>query len=156
MGPVSTADLFDEHGDALESCDLQFRQFGGRAAAGGPVATVRCREDNALLRSVLSTPGEGRVLVVDGAGSLHTALVGDLIAALAVANGWAGIVVHGAVRDAAALAGLPLHVKALGTNPRKSTRTGAGERDVPVVFGGATFTPGAILHSDEDGIVLLR
>lgn len=153
---TTTADLYDEHGDGLESCDLQFRQFGGRRAAGGPIGTVRCNEDNALLKAVLSTPGRGRVLVVDGAGSLHTALVGDVIAGLAVENGWAGLVLHGAVRDAAALATLPLHVKALGTNPRTSTRTGAGEKDVPVSFGGATFTPGATLHSDSDGIVVLR
>lgn len=94
---TSTADLYDEHGDGLESCDLQFRQFGGRPAASGPIRTVRCHEDNALLKAVLSTPGGGRVLVVDGAGSLHTALVGDVIAGLAVENGWAGLVLHGTV-----------------------------------------------------------
>lgn len=152
---TSTADRYDEHGEALESCDLQFRQFGGRPAASGPVRTVRCHQDNALLKAVLSTPGRGLVLVVDGAGSLHTALVGDVIAGLAVENGWVGLVVHGAVRDAAALAALPLHVKALGTNPRTSAKTGAGEQDVPVTFGGATFTPGAVLHSDSDGIVVM-
>lgn len=151
----ATADLIDEHGDALGSCDLQFRQYGGHPRFSGPVATLRCHQDNALVKSVLSGPGEGRVLVVDGGGSLHTALVGDVIAQLAVDNGWAGVVVHGAVRDTAVLAGMPLGIKALGSNPRKSTKTGSGERDVPVTFGGTTFSPGDRLWSDEDGVVVL-
>lgn len=104
---------------------------------------------------MLSGPGHGRVLVVDGGGSVHCALMGDVIAGLAVDNGWAGVVINGAVRDVAALRTLDLGVKALGSNPRKSTKTGAGERDVPVTFGGCTFTPGAELHSDDDGIVVL-
>jgi regulator of ribonuclease activity A len=150
-----TADLYDEHGDALSSCDLQLRQLGGRARFQGRIVTIRCHQDNALLKSVLGEPGAGQVLVVDGGGSVHTALVGDLIGALAVDNGWEGVVVNGAVRDSAALAGLDLGVKALGTNPRKSTKDGTGERDVPVEFGGAVFTPGAHLVSDEDGVVVL-
>ena len=116
---------------------------------------MRCLEDNALLKSVLSTPGEAGVLVIDGAGSLHTALVGDLIAELAHSNGWAGLVIHGAVRDAAALRDINLGIKALGTNPRKSSKTGAGERDVTVSFGGVTFEPGDIAYSDDDGIVVV-
>jgi regulator of ribonuclease activity A len=119
------------------------------------VSTVRCHQDNALVKSVLSEPGEGRVLVVDGGGSVHTALMGDVIAQLAVDNGWAGVVIHGAVRDTAALAGMPLGVKALGSNPRKSAKTGAGDRDVPVTFGGTTFRPGDQLWSDDDGVVVL-
>ena len=152
---VGTADLYDEYEERLQSCDLQLRQYGGRRVFAGPIATVRCFEDNALVKAVLGTPGEGRVLVVDGGGSLHTALMGDLIAGSAVANGWAGVVIHGAVRDVAALAELDLGVKALGSNPRKSAKTGAGERDVVVSFGGVSFTPGARLVSDDDGIVVL-
>jgi regulator of ribonuclease activity A len=152
----ATADLVDAHGDALQSCDVQFRDLGGRRRFHGEVRTVRCHEDNALLRSVLSTPGDGAVLVIDGGGSLHTALVGDVIAGLAVDNGWSGLVVHGAVRDSAALATLDLGVKALGTNPRTSTKTGAGEVDVTVIFGGVAFTPGDALWADEDGVVVLR
>jgi len=152
---VGTADLVDEHGEALQSCDLQFRQYGGRPAFSGPAVTVRCFQDNALLKSVLSEPGEGRVLVVDGGGSLHTALMGDLIAGLGVSNGWAGAVLHGAVRDVATLRTLDLGVKALGSNPRKSGKTGAGERDVPVSFGGITVRPGDRVTSDDDGIVVL-
>jgi len=151
---VSTADLYDEHGEALQSCDLQFRQFGGRSAVTGAAATVRCFQDNALLKSVLSEPGEGRVLVVDGGGSLHTALMGDLIAGLGVANGWAGVIINGAVRDVAVLRTLDLGIKALGSNPRKSGKTGAGERDVQVSFGGITVRSGDQVTSDDDGIVV--
>jgi regulator of ribonuclease activity A len=155
LTPQPTADLVDEIGPDVRSCDLQFRQFGGRDSFAGRIVTVRCYQDNALLKSVLGEPGEGRVLVVDGAGSLHTALVGDLIAELGRSNGWAGLVLNGAVRDAPTLRTLDIGIKALGTNPRKSTKTGAGERDVPIGFGGVTFIPGEILHSDDDGIVVL-
>jgi regulator of ribonuclease activity A len=150
-----TADLVDDIGPDVRSCDVQFRQFGARTQFAGPITTVRCLEDNGLLKSVLSTPGEGGVLVIDGAGSLHTALVGDLIAELAHSNGWAGLVIHGAVRDAAALRGIDLGIKALGTNPRKSSKIGAGERDVTVSVGGVTFVPGDIAYSDDDGIVVV-
>jgi regulator of ribonuclease activity A len=149
-----TADLVDDIGPDVRSCDVQFRQFGGRSQFAGPISTVRCFQDNALLKSVLSAPGNGGVLVIDGEASLHTALVGDVIAELARSNGWAGLVVHGAVRDAAALRELDLGIKALGTNPRKSGKTGAGERDVAVSFGGVTFVPGDIAYSDDDGIVV--
>ena len=151
---VATADLIDRYEDALQSCDLQFQQFGGRSRFSGRIRTVRCHEDNVLLRQVLSEPGAGQVLVVDGGGSLHTSLVGDVVAGLARANGWAGLVVNGAVRDVVALGGLDIGVKALGSNPRKSAKAGVGEVDVPVAFGGVRFEPGAHLYSDEDGIVV--
>lgn len=150
-----TADLVDDIGPDARSCDLQFTQYGGRAQFAGPVRTVRCLEDNALLKSVLSEPGDGAVLVIDGAGSLHTALVGDVIAELARTNRWAGLVVNGAVRDAATLRTLDIGIKALGTNPRKSTKSGAGERDVAVEFGGIRFVPGELAYSDDDGIVVV-
>ena len=152
---ISTADLYDEHGDNLQVCDTQFIQYGGRHAFDGPITTVRCFQDNALLKSLLSTPGSGGVLVVDGDGSVHTALSGDVIAQLAVDNGWAGLLINGAVRDSDLLAVMDLGVKALGTNPRKSGKTGAGERDVDVTFGGATFRAGDHLWSDNDGVVAL-
>ncbi|WP_067243283.1 ribonuclease E activity regulator RraA [Microbacterium resistens] len=152
----STADLYDRLGEALQSLPLQLRSFGGRAAFSGPVRTVRCFEDNVVLKSVLETPGAGAVLVVDGGGSLDRALMGDMIAGLAVRNGWAGVVIHGAIRDSADIARLPLGVKALGTNPRKSTKEGVGEIDVEVAFGGVVFRPGARLVADEDGILVER
>jgi regulator of ribonuclease activity A len=150
-----TADLVDDIGPDVRSCDLQFRQYGGRSQFAGAITTVRCFQDNALLKSVLSQPGDGGVLVIDGDGSLHTALVGDVIAELARSNGWAGLIVNGAVGDAAALRGIDIGIKALGTNPRKSTKTGAGERDVEITLGGVTFVPGQVAHSDEDGIVIV-
>ncbi|AVH94314.1 ribonuclease E activity regulator RraA [Streptomyces cinereoruber] len=153
--PVPTADLVDQHGTDLRVCDLQFRQFGGHRDFAGPVRTVTCHEDNGLLRDLLRTPGNGHVLVVDGRGSLRTALVGDLIAGAAHENGWAGLVLHGAVRDSATLAGLPLGIKALGTTPRKSAKDSAGAIDLPVTFGSITIHAGDILHADDDGIVLL-
>jgi regulator of ribonuclease activity A len=151
----ATADLVDRIGPDVRSCDVQFRQFGGRTEFAGPIRTVRCFQDNAMLKSVLSQPGEGGVLVIDGAGSLHTALVGDLIAELARSNGWAGLIVNGAVRDSAALRGIDIGIKALGTNPRKSSKSGEGERDVEISLGGVTFVPGEIAYSDDDGIVVV-
>ncbi|MFC6011667.1 ribonuclease E activity regulator RraA [Nocardia lasii] len=151
---VATADLADEIGPEIRSCDTQFIQFGGRAEFAGRITTIRCFQDNLLVKQTLSEPGEGKVLVVDGGASVHTALVGDIIAGRGVDNGWAGVIVNGAVRDSAILRTLDIGVKALGTNPRKSTQTGTGEQDVPLEFGGITFTPGDMLYSDSDGVVV--
>jgi regulator of ribonuclease activity A len=153
---IATADLSDERGEELQSLPLQLGSFGGVAAFDGPIRTVRCHEDNALLKGILATPGAVAVLVVDGGGSLERALMGDQIAQLAADHGWAGVVIHGAVRDRVALAAIPLGIKALGSNPRKSTKTGAGESDVPVAFGGVTFRPGAHLWADADGVLVER
>ncbi|MFC9982487.1 ribonuclease E activity regulator RraA [Gordonia sp. NPDC127522] len=150
-----TADLVDEIGADVRSCDTQFTQFGGNREFVGRVSTVKCFQDNALLKSVLGESNPDGVLVVDGDASVHTALVGDLIAELGRSNGWVGIIVNGAIRDAKTIGGMAIGVKALGTNPRKSTKTGAGERDVPLTIGGETFTPGDIVYSDDDGIVLV-
>ncbi|MGI8330734.1 ribonuclease E activity regulator RraA [Actinomadura scrupuli] len=150
----ATADLVDDFEADLQSCETQFRQYGSRPAFAGPIATIRCLRDNALVKKVLNTAGEGRVLVVDGGGSLASALMGDLIAASAVEQGWAGVVINGAVRDVATLRTLELGIKALGSNPLKSAKAGAGEIGVPVAFGGARFSPGDWLYSDEDGIVV--
>jgi regulator of ribonuclease activity A len=153
---VATADLMDERASELDSCELQLRQYGGRREFSGRIRTVQCREDNALVRRLLEQPGAGHVLVVDGGGSLRTALLGDVLARMAAHNGWQGIVINGAVRDVAALAGVGIGIKALGSQPRRSAKTGSGEVDVAVTFGGATFRPGAELWSDDDGIVTTR
>jgi regulator of ribonuclease activity A len=150
----ATADLYDDFGAELASCATQFRSYGARPRFWGRIETVRCFEDNALLKKALSTAGDVRVLVVDGGGSLGAALMGDMIAGSAVAQGWAGVVINGCVRDVVALGSLDLGIKALGSNPRKSSKEGTGERDVPVEFGGVTFRPGEFLYSDEDGIVV--
>ena len=154
---LSTADLVDRHGEAVDSIPVQFRSFGRRSRFAGPAVTVKCFEDNALLKTTLAEQPDpsGKVLVVDGGGSLRSALVGDLIAGIAVQRGWAGLVIAGAVRDSAALNLLDLGIKALGTNPRKSSKTGAGAVQAPVEIGGVWITPGQIVHSDEDGIVVI-
>lgn len=153
---IATADLYDERGDELDSLSLQLQDIGGNTAFDGPVRTVRCHRDNALVKQVLATPGDGAVLVVDGGGSLESALVGDLIAASAVRNGWAGIIVHGVIRDRVAIGALPLGVKALGSNPRKSAKDGAGEVDVPVEIAGVHFRLGAHVWADADGVLVER
>lgn len=152
---MSTADLADQEGPSVRSCDVQFRQYGGRAVFSGRIRTVTCFQDNALLKKILSEPGEGQVLVIDGGGSVHTALVGDLIAELGRSNGWNGVVVNGAIRDSAVIGEMDFGVKALGTNPRKSTKTGEGTVDAVVELGGIEFVPGEYLISDHDGIVVL-
>ena len=154
----TTADLCDEHGGdataALQVVGPLLRHYGGVRAFCGPIATVAVQDDNTSVRLRLGEPGEGRVLVVDGGGSLACALLGDQLAQLAVHNGWAGVVVHGCIRDSAAIGQMALGVLALATLPRKSEKRGPGQHDIAVHFGGVTFTPGHFLYADEDGIVV--
>jgi regulator of ribonuclease activity A len=150
----ATADLVDHHSDLVKSCETQFRQYGGRVRFHGPIRTIKVTEDNGLIKQVLTTAGDGAVLVVDGAASLRSALVGDLMAGMAQKNGWAGLVLWGAVRDTVALATLDIGIKALGSNPWRSSKNGTGQLDVPVRFGGVEFRPGDWLYSDEDGILV--
>jgi len=151
----ATADLVDAYRNSgrIACCETQFRTFGGRPRFAGPIRTVRTFEDNLLVKQVLSEPGEGAVLVVDGGGSLRTALMGDVVAGLGVANGWSGVVIWGAVRDRAALALLDLGIKALGSNPWPPGKDGRGQIDVPVRFGNVRFAPGGWLYADEDGVL---
>jgi regulator of ribonuclease activity A len=151
---LSTPDLCDQFGDRVQVADPIFRDYGGSIAFAGGIETIRVFEDNALVREVLETAGGGRVLVVDGDGSLRCALVGGNLAGLAAQNGWRGIVVHGAVRDSAELAAVGIGVKALALSPRKSGKSGDGRRGVAVSFAGVTFTPGHYLWADGDGIVI--
>lgn len=151
---TATADVVDEHGDRASVCLIQFHSFGSPAFSGR-IATIRCFEDNALVRRRAGEAGDGRVLVVDAGGSLRCALVGDSIAQLALDSGWSGIVLNGCVRDSSALDAVGLGIKALGTNPRASRKEGSGAIDEPVGFGGVTFEPGALLYADSDGVVLV-
>lgn len=151
---AKTADLCDTYGDALRVLEEPLSDFGGLIAFGGPVHTLRTYEDNSLLRAALAEPGQGRVLVVDGGGSLKRALLGDELAALAVKNDWEGIVIFGCVRDSAALAELEIGIKALGTCPRKTDKSGQGLRDVALRIGGVDIRPGDYLYADEDGVVI--
>lgn len=152
---IPTADLVDIIGeDVVRSCDTQFRNFGGVTDYCGPITTIRCFQDNGLVKKTLNSPGNGGVLVVDGDSSVHTALMGDMIARAGVDNGWAGVVILGAIRDSAVIGEMQFGTKALGTNPRKSAKDAVGEKDVTLSFGGVEFVPGHILYADADGIVV--
>lgn len=154
MSAHATADLYDEHGEDLRVLAPIFRDFGGVRAFCGPVATLKVFEDNSLVRAALETPGQGRVLVVDGGGSLRCALVGDNLALLGQKNDWAGIVVYGCIRDSVPIGKIAIGVKAIATNPRKSVKKGEGERDVTLRFAEVVINPGDYLYADEDGIVV--
>jgi regulator of ribonuclease activity A len=163
----STCDLCDTHradtSGALRVLPPVLRSYGGAAKFAGPVATVKCFEDNSRVKQALDEPGivetpfgrVGRVLVVDGGASLRRALVGGNIAAAAVRNGWAGVVVDGCVRDAAELAAAPLGIRALALMPLPTDKRGEGQRDLPVCVQGVTVRPGDWLYADADGIVVL-
>ena len=153
MSP-KTSDLCDACGDAL-ACALPFRSWGLRRAFAGALRTVRCHEDVALLRDMVNQPGAGQVLVVDGGGSMARALFGDVMAGAVSRNGWAGVVIHGAIRDGSEIDAMDIGVKALGTVPKRGERSGGGEVDVPVTFGGVTFIPGRRIVVDEDGVIVL-
>jgi regulator of ribonuclease activity A len=152
--PFATADLCDQFDAEVRVAEPVFRDFGGVERFAGPIATLRVFEDNALVRQALEMPGGGRVLVVDGGGSLRSALIGGNLAALAHRNDWRGLVVYGCIRDAAEIASTAVGVKALHAVPRKSAKDGAGERGVPVAFAGVTFVPGAWVYADRDGVVV--
>lgn len=149
-----TTDLCDAHEDKVRVVEPMFSSFGGRAAFFGRIATLKLFEDNSLVRKTLESPGDNRVLVIDGGGSLRRALVGDQLAALAVNNGWAGLVVYGCIRDSRAIDGMDIGVLAIDTHPMKTVKKNVGEADIPVTFGGVTFTPGEWLYADEDGVIV--
>jgi regulator of ribonuclease activity A len=152
--PFSTADLHDMYPDRCASCETQFRQYGGCRIIAGRIRTVKCLNDNVVMRRVLESHSEGDVLVVDSSGYLGSALIGDTIAEIGLNNGWSGVVINGAVRDVSALAQLKFGVKALGSNPKKSEKLGIGQIDTVLSFGGVVFTPGQWLYSDDDGLLV--
>jgi regulator of ribonuclease activity A len=149
-----TADLCDQFSDELQVAAPVFRRYGGRAGFAGPASTVKCFEDNSRVKEAVSESGNGRVLVVDAGGSMRCAVLGDLLAKQAADNGWAGVVVHGCIRDSAEIAGFDLGVIALGTLPLRSERKNEGQRDIPVNLPGARVRPGDWVYVDEDGMVV--
>ena len=149
-----TSDLCDAC-DGAAACASPFRSFGRRRAFAGTIRTIRCFEDIGLMRGVVNERGLDQVLVIDGGASLARALFGDVMAEIAVRNGWEGLVINGAIRDSLEIDRMDIGVKALGTVSRRGERTGAGEVDVPVNFGGIMFTPGHRLVADEDGVIVL-
>ena len=150
----STADLCDAHEDKVRVAAPIFRTYGGKITFHGRIATLKLFEDNGLVRQTLDTPGEGRVLVIDGGGSLRCALLGDQLAALAVKNAWAGIVIWGCLRDSAAIGTMDLGVLALTTHPRKTVKQNLGDAEVPVSFAGIDFRPDDWLYADADGLIV--
>ncbi|MGF1469040.1 MAG: ribonuclease E activity regulator RraA [Sandaracinaceae bacterium] len=150
---MRTADLYDANEGRVQVVEGTFLALGRRRSFAGPIATLKVFEDNPLVRAEVEQPGDGRVLVIDGGGSLRCALVGDKLAGFAADHGWAGLVVYGCVRDRAVIDTLDIGVRCLGTTPRRSSKHGFGERGVPVRFAGVLFEPGAWLYADEDGIL---
>lgn len=151
----STCDLYDRFEGTARVADAVFRDFGARRRFHGKAVTVKCFEDNSRVKELLATPGQGKVLVVDGGGSLRAALMGDMIAQSGVTNGWEGVVIHGCVRDTAVLATLDLGIKALGTIPRKTVRNGEGQTGLSINFAGLRVAPGDLVFADEDGVLVL-
>ena len=153
-----TPDLCDQYeaelGKSVRVVAPMFQRYGGRAAFSGEIVTLKIFEDNTLVREIFNEPGNGKVLVIDGGGSLRCALVGDQLAILAQKNGWEGVVVYGCIRDSGDINGIDIGVRALNTHPQKTVKKGIGERNLPVTFGGVTFHPGEWLYADEDGVLV--
>lgn len=150
----TTPDLCDHYPDLVRVLEPMLVNFGGISAFGGEVVTIKCHEDNSLVKEHAASSGHGRVMVVDGGGSMRRALLGDMIAASACKNGWAGIIIYGCVRDVDALGEMDLGVQALGCIPLKTEKRGIGDFNIPVTFGGITFHPGDYVYADNNGVVV--
>ena len=150
---MKTADLFDEFGAKVTFCDLPLQKFGHKPFFGGAIQTVKCFEDNTVVRAELEKPGDGRILVVDGGGSTRVALLGDILAELSISNGWAGLIINGSIRDSAEINGMNQTVFALGATPCKSAKENWGKVGGEIRFGGVVFKPGGFVYGDADGIL---
>jgi len=153
-----TPDLCDEFeaelGKTVRVVAPMFQRYGSRSSFSGEIVTLKIFEDNSLVREAFGENGRGKVLVIDGGGSLRCALVGDQLAILARKNGWEGVVVYGCIRDSGDINGIDIGIRALNTHPQKSIKKGVGDRDIAVTFGGVTFNPGEYLYADEDGVLV--
>ncbi|ALU60166.1 MULTISPECIES: ribonuclease E activity regulator RraA [Pseudomonas] len=149
-----TPDLCDAYPDLIQVVEPMFSNFGGRDSFGGQIVTLKCFEDNSKVREQVELDGKGKVLVVDGGGSLRCALLGDMLADKAAKNGWEGMLIYGCVRDVDVIAQTDLGVQALASHPKKTEKRGIGELNVPVTFGGVTFRPGEYLYADNNGVII--
>jgi len=149
-----TPDLCDAYPDLVQVLEPMFSNFGGRDSFGGQIVTLKCFEDNSLVKEQVELDGKGKVLVVDGGGSLRCALLGDMLAEKAAKNGWEGLVVYGCVRDVDILIQTGVGVQALASHPKKSNKRGVGELNVPVTFAGVTFRPGEYVYADNNGVIV--
>jgi regulator of ribonuclease activity A len=148
-------DICDAQAETVQVAEPLFTDFGGLRKFTGDIVTISCFEDNSLVGRTVRTPGEGRVIVVDGGGSLRRALLGDMLAAAASENGWAGLLINGCVRDVEILKTIPLGVRALKAFPVKTEKLGRGEMNLPIHFAGIDFIPGHKLYADENGVITL-
>ena len=153
MNKISTPDLSDAHRQ-VQAIELQFLNFGGRGQFSGEAVTIKCHEDNSLVKACVAEPGLNRVIVVDGGGSLRRALLGDILAEMAAKNGWAGLVISGAVRDVDEMGSIDLGVKALACCPCRTEKLGVGQRDIILHIGGVTVSPGNYVYADNNGVII--
>jgi len=153
---IVTPDLCDAFPELVRVVEPLFTNYGGRESFGGQIITVKCHEDNSLVKEHVANPGEGRVMVVDGGGSLRCALLGDMLAEKAAKNNWAGLIIFGCIRDVDEIRNTELGVQALRTTPIKSNRQGRGDLNIPVTFGGVTFEPGDYAYADNNGIIVSK
>lgn len=153
MFTVATPDICDTYPE-VQVVEPIFINFGGIEAFHGPVRTIKCFEDNSLVKQAVTEPGDGAILVVDAGGSTRCAMLGDMLAEQAAGHGWAGVVMYGCVRDVDVLAETDLGIQALGAHPRRSEKRGEGTRDIPVTFAGVTISPGYWLYADNNGILI--
>jgi regulator of ribonuclease activity A len=150
----STPDLCDKYPDLVQVVEPMFVNYGGRVSFGGEIVTIKCFEDNSFVKEWVEKPGKGKVMVVDGGGSMRRSLLGDMLTEKATENGWEGIVLYGCIRDVDAISDTLLGVQALGTIPLKTDKKGIGEANIPVTFGGVTFYPGDFVYADNNGIII--
>ena len=154
MGMKSTPDLCDQYPDLVQVVEPMFSNYGGRERFGGQIVTVKCFEDNSCVKQLVDTEGQGRVMVVDGGGSMRRARLGDMLAEKASVNGWSGLIIYGCIRDVDEIMATDIGVQALGTHPMKTDKKGIGETEISVSFGGVTFKPGDYVYADNNGIVV--
>jgi regulator of ribonuclease activity A len=155
MSVISTPDLSDEAPE-VRALELQFYNFGAIKQFSGRAVTIKCHEDNSLVKQCVDEAGAGRVIVVDGGGSQRRALLGDMLADKAAANGWAGLVINGVIRDVDEIGQTNLGVQALGTCPIKTEKLGVGQRDIVIHMGGVDIAPGDYVYADNNGVIVSK
>ena len=151
-----TSDISDQLHPNVQYLEPIYNGYGAKIDFFGVIHTIKCFEDNSLVREVLDTDGQGRVLVVDAGGSRRCAMLGDQLAAKAVKNNWSGVVMYGLIRDSEMINKMPIGIRALGTHPLKSIKKGAGEKDLDLSFSGVNFVPGDYLYADQDGVIVVK
>ena len=150
---MNTADICDGNADVVKVCSKTFQKYGRKGMFHGCIRTVKCWQDNSMVKKLLNSPGQGNVLVVDGQGCMNRALLGDQIAQAMMDNKWEGVIINGFIRDSELVSSMDVGVRALGTCPMKTVKLDKGEIDIPISFGDIEFIPGQYVYCDQDGIV---